>query len=127
MSSLMAMFILMSSMGFYVNHMVCGISGEHKLAINTQISSCSDDCSADAANEVKRSCCDYDSFYFKEDVLATSSENKVKQTFSAFKYVPLREVFALVNCAESCCFYLVEQPDILPSVERHILLETYLI
>lgn len=127
MSSLLAVFILMSSMGFYVNHMVCGISGEHKLAINTQVAACSDDCSSDATNEVKRSCCDYDSFYFKDDVPAASSENKVKQTFSAFKYVPLSEVFAQVNCAESCCFHLVEQPDILPSVERHILLETYLI
>jgi hypothetical protein len=76
---------------------------------------------------LKRSCCDYDSFYFKEDVAATATETKTNRTFSAFKFVPLREVFALANCAESCCFHLLEAPDVLPSVERHILLETYLI
>jgi hypothetical protein len=126
-SSLLAMLVLISSMGFFVDHMVCGMSGEHKLAINTSIDSCSDTCDRDAENEVKRTCCDYESNYFQEDVPATSSEKKVKQTFSAFKFVPLREVFALTNCTESCCFHLVEQPDVLPSVERHILHETYLI
>lgn len=127
MSSLLAMLVLISSMGFYVDHMICGMSGEHKLAINTSIDSCSDSCDRDAENAVKRSCCDYDSFYFQEDVPATSSESKTKNFVSAFKYIPVAKVFTELNCAESCCFHLLEAPDVLPSVKRHILLETYLI
>lgn len=114
-------------MGFFVDHMVCGMSGEHKLAINQSIEACSDSCERSEEDAVKRTCCDYDSFYFKEDVPATSNETKTKPFASAFRFVPLSEVFVELNCAESCCFHLNEEPDILPSVERHILFQTYLI
>lgn len=126
-TAVLSTLILISSMGFYVNHMVCGISGEHRLAINKDVNACSDECSSNTANEVKRSCCDFDSFYFKEDVPATSTESRSINLASAYKYIPLAEVFTELNCAESCCFHLLEAPDILPSVERHVLLETYLI
>lgn len=121
------MLVLLSSMGFYVDHMVCGMSGEHKLAINTAIDSCSDSCDPTDEDTVKRTCCDYDSNYFQEDLPANPSESTQNPQFSAFKYVSVSELFESANCAESCCFHLVDEPDILPSVERHILFETYLI
>ena len=107
--------------------MVCGMSGEHKLAINKSIESCGDSCDDSERNAVTKSCCDYDSNYFQEDLPANPSQETEKQQFSAFKYVPLAEVFEPTNCAESCCFHLVDETDILPSVQRHILLQTFLI
>ncbi|MDA9120488.1 hypothetical protein N9J52_00480 [Flavobacteriales bacterium] len=126
-SFLLASLVLLSSMGFYVDHMVCGMSGEHKLAINKSIDSCSDSCQRSDEDAVKRTCCDYDSFYFKDDIPATATETKTEQIASAFAFAPLNEVFTKLNCVEICCFHLTEEPDILPSVERHILLETFLI
>jgi hypothetical protein len=114
-------------MGFYVDHMICGMSGEHKLAINQTIESCGDICDNSEREGISKSCCDYDSNYFQEDVPATSTESKTKHFVSAFKYIPLTEVFTELNCAESCCFHLLEAPDVLPSVKRHVILETYLI
>ena len=124
---MLSLLVLLSSMGVFVDHMVCGMSGEHKLAINKTVESCSDVCDSGDDYGFSRSCCDYESFYFKEDAPATSTETKTKPLGSAFRFIPVRELFAALNCAESCCFHLVEEPDILPSVERHILLETYLI
>ena len=121
------MLVLLSSMGFYVDHMVCGMSGEHKLAINTSIDHCSDSCERPEENAVQKSCCDYASFYFQEDVPAPATDSKTKPIASAFAFVPLREVFSELNCAESRSFHLFEEPDARPSVKRHILLETYLI
>ncbi|MCF8275151.1 MAG: hypothetical protein K9J17_00335 [Flavobacteriales bacterium] len=126
-SFILSLLILLSSMGFYVDHMVCGMSGEHKLAINQTIDSCSDSCERADEDAVKRTCCDYESFYFKEDVPATATETSSKTFASAFRFVPLHQVFADLNCAENFCFRLFEETDILPSIERHILLETYLI
>lgn len=121
------MLVLVSSMGFYVDHMVCGMSGEHKLAINTNIDSCSDSCDRNEENSITRSCCDYDSNYFQEDVPSGPTQTAGKQQLSAFNYQPLNSVFHPSNCAEDCCSGLSDEPDILPSVERHILLQTYLI
>jgi hypothetical protein len=126
-SSILAMLVLLSSMGFYVDHMVCGMSGEHKVAINQSVDGCSNRCDRSEENAVKRTCCDYDSYYFKDEVPATSNDTKTKQIASAFAFIPLHEVFTELSCAESCCFHLVEEPDILPSVERHILIQTFLI
>jgi len=126
-SSILAMLVLLSSMGFYVDHMVCGMSGEHKVAINQSIDSCSDSCERSDENEVKRNCCDYDSFYFKENIPATATEIKTEQIASAFAFVPLYEIFSELNFAKSYCFRLLDEPDILPSVERHILIQTFLI
>lgn len=114
-------------MGFFVDHMVCGMSGEHKLAINQSIESCSDTCDRSEEEAIQKPCCDYDSNYFQEDVPANPTEKTKKQQFSSFKYVPLAEVFESSNCTESCCFNLVDDPDILPSVERYILFQTFLI
>ena len=124
---MLSLFVLLSSMGVFVDHMVCGMSGEHKLAINKTIESCSDVCDSGDDYGFSRSCCDYESFYFKDDVPATATETNTKQIASAFRFIPVKQLFAAFNCAESCCFHMVEEPDILPSVERHILLETYLI
>ena len=114
-------------MGFYVDHMVCGMSGEHKLAINQAIDTCSDSCDRSEEDAVKRTCCDYDSFYFKENIPATSTETNTQQFASAFSFIPVKELYPEFNSAENCCFQLVGEPDILPSVERHILLQTFLI
>jgi hypothetical protein len=126
-SFVLSLLVLLSSMGFYVDHMVCGMSGEHRLAINQTIDCCSDSCERSDEDAVKRTCCNYQSFYFKEDVPATSTESNTKQFASAFRFVPVSQLYVEFNCAESCCFHLFEEPDILPSVERHILLETFLI
>ena len=126
-SSLLAMLVLLSSMGFYVDHMVCGMSGEHKVAINASIDCCSDSCDRSEEESIDRSCCDYNSNYFQEDLPANPSQETKKQQFSAFKYVPIAGVFESANCAEKCCLHQIDEPDILPSVERHILLETFLI
>ncbi len=126
-SSVLAILVLFSSMGFYVDHMVCGMSGEHKLAINGSVGTCSDSCMPSGDNTVSRTCCDRDSDYFQEDLPATPSESHGKQQFSSSGYVPLTGVFSTANCAGQCCFRLIDEPDILPSVERHVLLETYLI
>ena len=107
-SSILAMLVLLSSMGFYVDHMVCGMSGEHKVAINQSIDSCSDSCERSDENEVKRNCCDYDSFYFKENIPATATEIKTEQIASAFAFVPLYEIFSELNFAKSYCFRLVQ-------------------
>ena len=126
-SLLLSMLVLLSSMGFFVDHMVCGMSGEHKLAINQAIEACSDNCEPSEENAVSRTCCDYNSFYFKEDVPATSTETKTKKLVSAFKFISIHELFADLNWAECSCFQPLQEPDILPSVERHILLQTFLI
>lgn len=114
-------------MGFFVDHMVCEISGEHKLAINTSIEECSDTCERPETNTVQKSCCDYASFYFQEDIPAPATETKTKQLASAFAFIPLHEVFTDFDCTESYSLRNFEEPDIEPSVKRHILFETYLI
>ena len=103
------------------------MSGEHKLAINASIESCSDACDATDEDAVSRTCCDYDSYYFQEDAPATATETNTKQTTSAFAFVPLHKVFTELSCAESCRIHRLEKPDILVSVKRHVLLETFLI
>ena len=126
-SVLLSVLVLISSMGFYVDHMICGMSGEHKLAINASIESCSDVCDSSDDYGITKSCCDYKSFYFQEDVPATTSDNRTEKTASGFKFIPLAQAFPILNCAESFCFNILDEPDILPSVERHILLQTFLI
>lgn len=125
-SLVLALLITISSMGVFVDHMVCGMSGEHKLAINQTIDSCGDTCDDSERDGISESCCDYDSNYFQEDVPVNPTEKTKKQQFSSFKYVSLASVFVAVNCAEYCCFQLTDDIPI-PSVKRHILLETYLI
>ena len=126
-SVLLSVLVLISSMGFYVDHMICGMSGEHKLAINASIESCSDVCDSSDDYGITKSCCDYDSFYFQEDVPATTSNKKTEKTTSAFTFIPLAQVFAIPNCTENGSFNFTNEPDILPSVERHILLQTFII
>ncbi len=121
------MLVLLSSMGFYVDHMVCGMSGEHKVAINQAIDSCSDSCDREEENTVKRTCCDYDSYYFKDEIPATNSERTVKPIVSAFRFVLLSDLFPVFKTEQTQAFLLVPEPDILPSVERHILIQTFLI
>ena len=124
---MLAMLVLVSSMGFYVAHMVCGMSGEHKLAINQSVDRCSDSCERSEEDSVKRTCCDYDSYYFKEDVPATKTENKTARFATAFVFDPLSEALAALDCSEPCAVPPLEMPDVWPSVDRHILLQTFLI
>ena len=125
-SLVLALLVTVSSMGVFVDHMVCGMSGEHKLAINQSIESCSDTCDRSEEESVDRPCCDYDSNYFQEDVPVNPTEKTKKQQFSSFKYIPLANLFEVENCAEACCFSIHDDEPI-PSVKRHILFEIYLI
>lgn len=77
-SLVLALLVTLSSMGFYVDHMVCGMSGEHKLAINQTIDSCSDSCDRTEEEAISRTCCDYDSNYFQEDLPANPSQQTKK-------------------------------------------------
>jgi len=126
-NSMLAMLVLLSGMGFYMNHTVCNLSGEQCLSINMPIEDCEDNCNQESGDPFEDSCCNHNNSYFKEDVRATSTKSRTKHIASAFAFIPLHEVFTEVNCAESCCFHLPEAPDSLPSVKRYILLETYLI
>ena len=121
------MLVLFTSMGFYVDHMVCGMSGEHKVAINASIEPCSDSCDRSEEEALDRSCCDYNSNYFQEDLPVNPSQESKKQQYSSFKHGPVSEIVQPAQCVETFCIHLIDEPDILPSVERHILLETYLI
>jgi hypothetical protein len=124
---LLAMLVLLTSMGFYVDHMVCGMSGEHKVAINASIEPCSDSCDRSEEEALDRSCCDYNSNYFQEDLPVNPSQESKKQQYSSFKHGPVSEIVQPAQCVETFWVHLIDEPDILPSVERHILLETYLI
>lgn len=123
----LALLVTLSSMGFYVDQMICGMTGERTVAINKQVDACSDECENTETESISASCCDFDSFYFQEDIPTTSTESKTKNFASIFKYIPLTEIFTGLNCAESGCFHPLEAPDILPTVERYILLQTFLI
>lgn len=105
--------------------MVCGMSGEHKLAINQSIESCSDTCDRSEDESVEKPCCDYDSNYFQEDVPVNPTQKTQKQ-FSAFKFIPVSAFFQLKSDVESSKFLVLDDVPI-PSVKRHILFETYLI
>jgi hypothetical protein len=112
-------------MGFYVDHMVCNMSGEHKLAINKSIEACTDTCKKTDGESVDKPCCDYDSNYFQEDVPVNPTQKTQKQ-FSAFKFIAVSAFIQLKSDVESSDF-LVQDDVPIPSVRRHILFETYLI
>ena len=122
---MLALLITISSMGVFVDHMVCGMSGEHKLAINQTSDSCGDTCDDSERAGISRSCCDYDSYYFQEDVPVNPTQNTQKQ-FSAFKFIPVSAFIQLKFDVESAEFLVLDDVPI-PSVRRHILFETYLI
>ncbi|MFC2175730.1 hypothetical protein ACFLR1_02005 [Bacteroidota bacterium] len=103
------------------------MSGEHKLAINASIDHCSDTCDQTDGDTIKRTCCDYDSFYFKEEIPTTVAETKTNQLASAFTFIAVYTVYPDYNSAESSTVHFFDAPDILPSVARHVLLETFLI
>lgn len=114
-------------MGFFVEHMVCGMSGEHKLAINKTIDSCTDVCTRSDADVVGKSCCDYDSFYFKDDVPATTVQKTVKKTISSFSFKRFSESRFAVKCKDADGYLPFQEPDELVGVDTYILYQTFLI
>ncbi len=126
-SSILAMLVLISSMGFFVDHMVCGMSGEHKIAINQSVEHCSKDCDRSESESVKKSCCDYDSNYFKDDLKSSSLDSDKKIQFSAFHFIPLATVCTLSLENDDAVSPPTDRAALFPSVRRYLLLETFLI
>ena len=124
-SLLLVLLVTISSMGFYVDHMVCNMSGEHKLAINQKIDSCGDTCNDSERGSVNNQCCDYNSNYFQEDVPVNPTQKTQKQ-FSVFKFIPVSAFLQLYSEVEPSEFLVLDDVPI-PTVRRHILFETYLI
>lgn len=126
-SIVLATLVLLSSMGFFVDHMVCQMSGEHKLAINKPIESCTDSCPRGDTDQVDNSCCDYDSFYFKDDSFATSADENHKPIASQFAFVSISkwiESGSRVILKWSC---IDHSPDWQHSVSVLILFQIFLI
>jgi hypothetical protein len=124
----MAVLVTLSGMGFFVDHMVCSISGKHLLAINTQIDSCSDSCERPTeGHSVSKECCQYDSNYFKEDILTQHKDEREAITLSAFHYIPV-EVF-IAYAYPTIEAKNLRFPDLPPpvSVRTHVLHQVFLI
>lgn len=127
-SVVMAVLVMLSGMGFFVDHMVCSISGKHLLAINTQIDSCSDSCERPSeGHSVSKECCQYDSNYFKEDILTQQKDERETVALSAFHFIPVEvfiaATFPIIEAA------LTRFPDLPPppSVRTHVLHQVFLI
>jgi hypothetical protein len=126
-SPLLALLVLLSGMGFFVDHMVCSISGTHRLAINTQVDHCSDSCSRTSdTHSVKRECCDYESNYFKEDVLSHQKKERKDSVLLTAQLIPSRIVLALPVALRKVAFSPF--PDLPPPhVRWHVLLQVFVI
>lgn len=127
-SVVLALLVTLSGMGFFVDHMVCSISGRHLLAINAQVDDCSDSCERPKdGHSISRECCDYESNYFKEDILNQHKEERETIALSAFHFVPvLNFIFEAAQPAEAI---LSAFPDLPPptSVRKHVLHQVFLI
>lgn len=128
MAPVLALLVLLSGMGFFVDHMVCGMSGRHSIAINTQVEQCSATCERPSqGHSVSKDCCNYDSNYFKEDFLTQQKDEREAVTFSAFHFIPVEvfiaETFVIVEAA------LPRFPDLPPSssVRTHVLHQVFLV
>ena len=126
-SPLLALLVLLSGMGFFVDHMVCSISGTHRLAINAQIDDCSDSCSRTAdTHAVERECCDYESNYFKEDPLTQQKDERQDVVLFPAQVFPLRITVALPVALRKAAFSPF--PDLPPPhVRWHVLLQVFVI
>jgi len=127
-SPLLALLVLLSGMGFFVDHMVCSISGRHLLAINAQVDSCSDSCERPAeGHSVKRECCQYDSNYFKEDILNQHKDERESVMLSAFHFIPVHAF--ICEAAQTVEAKLSAFPDLPPppKVRVHVLHQVFLI
>jgi hypothetical protein len=127
-SSLLAVLVMLSGMGFFVDHMVCSISGRHLLAINAQVDDCSDSCERPKdVHSVSRECCDYESNYFKEDILNQHKDERETITLSAFHFIPVHAF--LVTAAHTLETKLSPFPDLPPppKVRVHVLHQVFLI
>lgn len=126
-SPMLALLVLLSGMGFFVDHMVCSISGKHMLAVNARIGDCSDSCERPSENDAfGNECCDFDSNYFKENVIAQQKDERKTVSLSAFHFVPVSTFVAdhvSALKAELPCF-----PDLPPPhVRWHVLFQTFLV
>lgn len=125
---MMAVLVTLSGMGFFMDHMVCGMSGRHSIAINAQVEHCSASCERPTEDHaVSNDCCNYDSNYFKEDFLTQQKDERETITLSAFHFIPVEvfiaETFPIVGAA------LPRFPDLPPppSVRTHVLHQVFLI
>ena len=128
-SVMMAMLVTLSGMGFFVDHMVCSMSGQHFMAINAQVDHCSETCTLPAEGmSIQRHCCDYDSNYFKEDFLTQQKDERETITHSAFHFIAVSE-FLLREFPSGNDAAIARVPDLppLPSVRRHVLHQVFLI
>ncbi|MCF8257864.1 MAG: hypothetical protein K9J06_09930 [Flavobacteriales bacterium] len=127
-SLILAVLVLLSGMGFFVDHMVCSISGRHLLAINTQVEHCSDSCERPTeGHSVSKECCQYDSNYFKEDILNQQKDEREMVIFSAFHFIPVQVFIAeTLPIGEAA---LPRFPDLPPppSVRMHVLHQVFLV
>jgi hypothetical protein len=124
----MAALVTLSGMGFFVDHMVCSISGKHMLAVNAQIEHCSDSCERPTDGEtVKRHCCDFESNYFKEDFLTQQKDERETVTLSAFHFIPVRAF--ICKAAQTVEAKLPAFPDLPPplKVRAHVLHQVFVI
>jgi len=126
-SPLLALLVLLSGMGFFVDHMVCSISGSHKLAINFTLEGCSASCSRTSdTHSVKRECCDYESNYFKEDLRAQHKDEHQIITLSGLYTLPLRAILQMP--AAICKATFTRFYDLPPRhVRWHVLLQVFVI
>jgi hypothetical protein len=124
----LALLVLLSGMGFFVDHMVCSISGRHLLAINAQVDSCSDSCERPTdGHSVKRECCQYDSNYFKEDILNQHKDERETVILSAFHFIPVRAfIFEAARTVEPKLSAFPDLPPP-PKVRAHILHQVFII
>lgn len=124
----LALLVLLSGMGFFVDHMVCSISGRHLLAINAQVDDCSDSCERPKeGHSVSKECCHYESNYFKEDIVNQHKDYRETITLSAFHFILVRVfVFEAVQTAEA---KLSAFPDLPPplKVRAHVLHQVFLV
>lgn len=126
-SPLLALLVLLSGMGFFVDHMVCGISGTHRLAINAQVDHCSESCSPTTdTHSIKRQCCDYESNYFKEDLLAQYKNEHQKRAITAWHCAPVCGLLAKpIALCKTAFSPFADLPP--PHVRWHALLQVFVI
>ncbi len=127
-SPLLAVLVMLSGMGFFVDHMVCSISGRHLLAINAQVDDCSDSCERPKdGHSVSRECCDYESNYFKEDILNQHKDERETITLSAFHFIPVHAF--ICEAAKTVEAKFSTFPDLPPppKVRTHVLYQVFLV
>lgn len=79
--------VLLSGMGLFVDRMDCNRTGGAYLAINTNLSNCSDECIG-ATDNLADDCCERNIKFFKEDVLRNDDNVPVAVFADVLSIVP---------------------------------------